>query len=79
MQLCPAFERLQVLLLQLKDSERKPNPSAGPNMSLNAREDVLEQSVMQNAEWDYARNVEVCRLASQSLRHLWMGAMVCPQ
>lgn len=44
---------------QMKDSERAPNPDAGPNMSLSARSDVLEQGVFQNSEMAYARNVEL--------------------
>lgn len=43
----------------MKDNERPPNPNAGPNMSLAARDDVLEQGVFQNSEMAYARNVEV--------------------
>ena len=43
----------------MKDNELPPNPAAGPNMSLKARSDILEQDVFQNSEMAYARNVEV--------------------
>ena len=44
---------------QMKDSERLPNPNAGPNNALAARSDILEQGIFQNSEMAYARNVEV--------------------
>jgi hypothetical protein len=43
------------------DAEGTPAERAGTSMSLKAREDVLEQGFFdEKAEWNYARNVEVC-------------------
>ena len=43
------------------DAEGTPAEQAGTSMSLKAREDVLEQGFFdEKAEWNYARNVEVC-------------------
>lgn len=59
----------------MKDSERAPNPDAGPNMSLAARADVLEQDVFANSEMAYARNVEVRSQPAPDCicRHFVMG------
>lgn len=70
-------------LSQMKDSDRAPNPNAGPNMSLAARADVLEQGVFQNSEMAYARGVEVrpppaLRICSPWLPLLSLHSCHCP-
>ena len=49
------------IVVQMKaDMQATPAEKAGTSMSLQARADVLEQGFFdENAEWNYARNVEV--------------------